>query len=130
MDIFEPKTWSDFDTHPEISKLGDRSWRTRYAGDVGNNPDTALEAVRIVAMELRSLMPDINTELVVLDSLSWYVAISGGGIEGELGFWDDGTVCLRLDMDKKESLYEDEVSVDNAAKLIVSHFGITPEKLD
>lgn len=124
MNVFDPATWIDFDSHPIIRELGDNSWRQNYKGDVGDSPDAALVVVRNAVLKIRAILPSASTELIVLDSLAWFVELKADNLEGEVFFCDGQTLGLRLDMDDREPLYEDDVPLESVDELIGKHFDL------
>lgn len=124
MNVLDPNTWTNLDNHPVIQELGDENWRENFRGEVGDSPDTALKVVQQAVLELRSLFPAATTELVVLDNLSWHVVVESDKLEGEIAFCDDQTVCLRLDMDNQESLYEDDIQIGKVVETIKKHIEV------
>ncbi len=123
MNVFDSSTWNTLDDHPVLQALNDPDWRENYQ-EVGDSPDLALSVVRNATERIRTLLPFVTTVLVVLDSLDWFVEIESQEIDGQLGHCIDQTVYLRLHMNGKDPLYEDEVPLDLIASRIVEHFDI------
>jgi len=123
VNVFDSSTWHTLDDHPVLQALNDPDWRENYQ-EAGDSPDLALSVVRNAAERIQNLFPLATTELVVLDSLDWFVEIESQEVDGQLGHCDDQTVYLRLHMNDKDPLYEDEVPVDLIASRIVEHFDL------
>ncbi|MBA2116693.1 hypothetical protein [Bremerella alba] len=123
MNVFDSSTWNTLDDHPVFQALNDPDWRENYQ-EVGDSPDLALRVVRNATERIRTLFPLVTTELVVLDSLDWFVEIESQEIDGQIGHCDDQTVYLRLHMNDKDPLYEDKVPLELVTSRIMEHFDL------
>ncbi len=106
-----------------MQELEDSNWRQNYK-EVGDSPDESLRVVRDAAIRIKSFFPSANTELVVLDSLDWFVMVDAKDFDGQMGHCEDETVYITFDAENKVSLYEDDVPLSQLCEKIRDHFGI------
>jgi len=143
MNVLDPKSWTSFEFHPEIIKAGFENWRQFYLDAVGDDPsddpDHVLAVVRYVCESIHNRIEGLTTKLVNLDDIDFCVEISGCGVDGELGYYDEDTVWIYLQKysrEGKEINLADEVPVKEiitelvpkeiVAEMILNEFELTP----
>ena len=126
MNVYEPETWLDLGLHPAF--IEKPCWRG--IPDLGDNPDLSLRIVKMVALDLALLLPEMETKLTIFDGLDMMVDVKGYGVDGDFGDCDrdDKTIWTRLYADERESLILEDVPAETAARIIFDYVQSTAGK--